>query len=121
MGTFSLWHWTIIILMLAVYFLAVTAQYYFINRPGPRSRDGMAYNCFQQFGEALHQVPSTAKIFTDLSENCPMIEYYAGRNLTRVSSPAEARKWMAAWHLHQAVWVNHDGFQFKSVQWISVP
>lgn len=102
--------------ILAASFLLVSvSQYYFINRPGNISRDGMAYNTFQIFGEQLRQVPVDYKIFSPLETNAPMIEYYAGRNISIKPSYEEAKRYMHERNITKAVWVEQEKYQLKKI------
>lgn len=99
-----------------LFLLFSTAQYYYINRPGPRSRDGMAYNTFEVLGRKLKQVPADHKIFMHLGDaTYPMIEYYASRNITNATNIARAQQLMQQWGITKAVWVEHDNFQFRQI------
>lgn len=99
-----------------LFMLLSIAQYYYINRPGPTSRDGMAYNTFEVFGRELQRVPADHKIFMHLGDaTYPMIEYYAGRNITGATNMENAKKMMQQWGITKAVWIEHDHFQFRKI------
>jgi hypothetical protein len=91
-------------------------QYYYINRPGAISRDGMAFNTYEVFGEHLRQVPPDYKIFSNIPENCPMIEYYAGRNITTRPDMESAKRFMREWNILKGVWVESDCFRFRKME-----
>jgi hypothetical protein len=95
------------------------AQYYFINRPGAISRDGMAFNTYEIFGEHLRGIPADNAIFANLPENCPMIEFYAGRNVYVFPDRESASQFMQQWHIKKAVWVESKGFQFCTIEQMS--
>jgi hypothetical protein len=107
-------------LVLCLYVVLCLGQYYFINRPGAISRDGMAYNTFEIFGKRLRQIPPGDKIFSDLKEICPMIEYYAGRNLTLVPDSASAKQLMRDWGLKRAVWAATSDFTLRGIDTLRV-
>ena len=98
--------------LLLLVFAATLAQYYYINRPGAISRDKMAYASYQHFGNELKNVSPDTTIFISI-ENCPMIEYYAGRNLKRVPDLDSAKHYMLRWGVNKAVWIDHDKFDFQ--------
>ncbi|WP_315816404.1 hypothetical protein [Paraflavitalea speifideaquila] len=103
-------------LLLLMFFVLALGQYYFINRPGSISRDGMAFNSFAVMGEQLKQVPKDYKIFMDLGPfTYPMIEYYAGRNITHSSNQVKAKLLMQQWGITKAVWVEHYNFHFHRI------
>jgi hypothetical protein len=104
-----------IYILAALFLTASGLQYYFINRPGKISRDGMAYDTFKIFGEQLKQVPSAYKIFSHLEKNAPMIEYYAGRNISIMLSYDEAKKYMQERNITKAVWAEQDKYQLKKI------
>ena len=103
-------------LLFGIFFILAIVQYYYINRPGAISRDGMAFNTFEVFGEQLKQIPKDHKIFMYLGQvTYPMIEYYAGRNITGAQNMASAKKKMQQWGITKAVWIEHDNFQFRKI------
>jgi hypothetical protein len=99
----------------SLFLIVSVAQYYFINRPGKISRDGMPYSAFEVFGEKLKQVPLDYKIFSHLETNAPMIEYYAGRNICVKPSYDEAKKYMQKKNITKGVWVEQDKYQLKNI------
>ena len=103
-----------IIYLLSLFFILSITQYYYINRPGDISRDGMRYDSFKNLGQILQQVPKDYKIFMNI-ETDPMIEYYAGRNLTRATGFEDAKKYMSVWGVSKGVWVEQDNHRFKSM------
>jgi len=100
--------------LIPLFFIATMAQYYFINRPGKISREGTPYISYKNFGEALKQVPPDYKIFLDIKQD-PMIEYYAERNINSLPGIEDAKKYMLKWHISKAVWVEHNGLEFKKI------
>ena len=66
-----------------LFLICAIAQYYWINRPGPIARDGLPYDSFKKLGESLKQIPPDYTICINLEQN-PMVEYYAGRNLSLI-------------------------------------
>jgi hypothetical protein len=101
---------------LIVFFLFSMAQYYYINRPGEYSRDGMRLDTFRSFGLHLRKVDPAYMIFVNLPEYLPMIEYYAGRNCTIVSNYDEARKFMSENGITKAVWIDSNQYQFEGIR-----
>lgn len=106
---------------ICIFLIFSTAQYYFINRPGPIAHNGTPYNTYQVFGERLRHLPPNYKIFANLPESCPMIEYYAGRNITLAQDTAEAKQQMRNWNIDTAIWVECEGFQYKGTRTINAP
>jgi hypothetical protein len=105
---------------LVLFFAAALAQYYFINRPGRISREGTPYVSYRSFGDSLRQVPPDYKIFIDLKQD-PMIEFYAGRNLTLVDSRDSAWRYMQHWGIARGAWIEHDRFDFKKIIYLERP
>jgi hypothetical protein len=101
--------------LLAVFLALSIAQYYWINRPGPLSRDGLAYNSFQKLGESLRQVPPEYTICINLEQN-PMVEYYAGRNILRAPDSLSVKNLLKELGIKQAVWVSHQGYRLENIQ-----
>jgi uncharacterized membrane protein len=101
--------------VITVFIMVSLGQYYFINRPGSISRDGMPYNTFETFGKQLRQIPPGDKIFSDLKEICPMIEYYAGRNLTLVPDSTTAKQLMRDWGLKRSIWAATSDFTLRGI------
>lgn len=99
----------------AGFLLLTTAQYYYINRPGRISRDGMAFNTFEVFGKELRGIPPDHTIFTNIDKGNPMIEFYAGRNIRRMGKKEDALTYMRRWGITKAVWVENDQFVVKSI------
>jgi hypothetical protein len=99
----------------AFYLVMTIFQYYFINRPGKISRDGMAYDNFQISGEHIRQVAPEYKIYSPLERPAPMIEYYAGRNITIAPSYREARLDMRQTGVDKAVWINQDHYRLEEI------
>jgi hypothetical protein len=105
-------------LILSCLLLSV-AQYYYINRPGAISRDGMAFNAYKIFGEHLRGIPADNAIFSNLPEYCPMIEFYAGRKVYRFPDRQSAIQYVQQWQIKKAVWVESKGFQFCTIEQMS--
>jgi hypothetical protein len=102
-------------LLFSLYTALCLGQYYFINRPGAISRDGMPFDTFETFGKQLRRIPPGYKIFSDLKEVCPMIEYYSGRNLTVVPDSASAKQLMRQWGLKTSVWAATRDFTLRRI------
>jgi hypothetical protein len=97
------------------YLLLTIAQYYYINRPGQASRDGMAYNTFELSGEHIRNIPPDYKIYSPIERPAPMIEYYAGRNITIAPSYEAAREDMTRLGITKAVWVEQDQYKLITI------
>ncbi|HTI93602.1 MAG TPA: hypothetical protein VL727_23550 [Puia sp.] len=104
---------------IGLFFILSTAQFYYINPAGPIARSGMPYNTYQTFGQHLRGIPPRDKIFANLPENCPMIDYYAGRNITLAQDSSEAKQMMRKWNIDTAIWVESEEFQFKATRILS--
>lgn len=109
------------IAFIGLFFILSTVQFYYINPPGPISRSGMPYDTYQTFGRHLRGLSPRDKIFAQLPEACPMIEYYAGRNITFAQDSSEAKQLMRIWNIDTAVWVESEEFHFKATKLICVP
>ena len=105
---------------IGLFFTLSIAQFYYINPPGPIARSGMPYNTYQTFGQHLRGISPRNKIFANLPENCPMIDYYAGRNITLAQDSSEAKQMMRKWNIDTAVWVESEEFRFKTTKIICV-
>jgi hypothetical protein len=106
-------------IIIGTVYLAITlSQYYFINRPGKISRDGMAYDRFRKSGELIRLVPPDYKIYSSIEKPAPMIEYYAGRNITGVANYEEAEQDMEANGIRHGVWVDQKDYQLGSIRLI---
>jgi hypothetical protein len=90
-------------------------QYYWINRPGPIARDGLAYSSFKNLGESLRQIPADYTICINLEQN-PMVEFYAGRNILRAPDSLSVKSLLKELGIQKAVWVNHDGYQLQKIR-----
>jgi hypothetical protein len=108
------------IAFIGTFFILSIAQFYYINPPGPIARNGMPYSAYQTFGQQLRGIPPRNKIFAHLPENCPMIEYYAGRNITLAQDSSEAKQLMRKWNIDTATWVESEEFHFKATKIICV-
>jgi len=100
--------------LLAFFLLSAVMQYYWINRPGTVSRDGLPYSSFKTLGESLKNIPADYSIFISLEQN-PMVEYYAGRNLFHSPDSLTAEKEMKELGIIKAVWVDHKGYQVEHI------
>ena len=101
--------------IMAGYLVATLVQYYFINRPGNISRDGMPYDTFRLSGEHIRNIPPDYRIYAPLEKPAPMIEYYAGRNISIAASYEAARQDMRETGVTRAVWVAQDQYRMKDV------
>ena len=97
------------------YLVFTVFQYYYINRPGKVSRDGMPYNTFQISGDHIRNIPPDYKIYAAIGKPAPMIEYYAGRNISPVLSLEAARQDMKTSGITRAVWVEQDQYNLKTI------
>jgi len=102
-------------LLLALFLVLSVAQYYWINRPGPIARDGLAYNSFKNLGESLRQIPADYTICINLEQN-PMVEYYAGRNIFIAPDSLSVKKLLKELGIKKAVWVTHNGYQLEKIR-----
>ncbi|HVM89372.1 MAG TPA: hypothetical protein VMT76_14385 [Puia sp.] len=107
-----------IFFILTVFFIVSVTQYYFINRPGKISQDGMPFDTFKIFGEQLKQVPNNYMIISPLEKRAPMIEYYAKRNIFIIPTLEEAKKFLIENNIHQAVWVDQQNYQLKKITYL---
>jgi len=105
---------TVRIVMASVMLLGI-AQYYYINPPGKTSLIGMRYDTYEILGKSLRNIDREHKIFMKMIEANPMIEYYAGRNLTNASDTVHAKSLMKEWGLKEAVWVEQEDFILKRI------
>ena len=101
--------------LLVLFVVCSIGQYYFINRPGPVSRDGMPYASFKHLGESLKQIPPDYTICLNLEQN-PMVEYYAGRNILRLHDSLSAKKALEEMGIKKAVWVTQKNYQLENIQ-----
>ena len=106
------------VFLLVIVFLISLTQYYFINRPGKISRDGMGYDTFKVFGEQLKKLPLDCMIFSPLEQRAPMIEYYAGRNIFIEPNYDSAKKFMLKTNIKTAVWVEEENYRIKEIRFI---
>ena len=101
--------------LLTLFMIWSIGQYYYINRPGPVSRDGMPYASFKQLGDSLKQVPSDYTICLNLEQN-PMVEYYAGRNILRLRDSISAIKTLEELGIKKAVWVTQKNYKLENIK-----
>ena len=101
--------------MIVLFVLISIAQYYWINRPGPVSRDGMPYTNFKNLGKSLAKIPPDYAICINLERN-PMVEYYAGRNILRFPDSLAAKKALAELGIQKAVWITQRNYQVGKIQ-----
>ena len=97
------------------FFVIAVTQYYWINRPGPIARDGLAYNSFKKLGESLSQIPPDYTICINLEQN-PMVEYYAGRNILRAPDSISAKTLLNELGIQKAVWISQKNYQLGKIQ-----
>ncbi|MFT3702303.1 MAG: hypothetical protein QM802_08035 [Agriterribacter sp.] len=98
-----------------LFFLMNVAQYYYINPPGGRSLNGMPYSTYETFGNQLRNIDKDVKIFMQMQEGNPMIEYYAKRNITNAANIDEAKKMMLRWNTSKAVWIEQNSFTLEKI------
>ncbi|MEJ0083848.1 MAG: hypothetical protein WDM78_23545 [Puia sp.] len=97
------------------FFVFAVVQYYWINRPGPIARDGLAYDSFKKLGESLSHIPPDYTICINLEQN-PMIEYYAGRNILRAPDSISAKTLLNESGIEKAVWISQKNYQLEKIQ-----
>jgi hypothetical protein len=97
------------------FFVIAVTQYYWINRPGPTARDGLAYNSFRKLGESLRQIPPDYTICINLEQN-PMVEYYAGRNILRAPDSISVKTLLNELGIQKAVWISQKNYQLGNIQ-----
>lgn len=103
----------------ALLFLACClAQFYWINRPGEKARDGMPYSRYETFGAALQTLPKTAVLFMDPAWTAEL-QYHAGRSIQPVADEASARQRMVDWKITEAYWIEHDRYQIRTIKRLS--
>jgi len=90
-------------------------QYYWINLPGPVSRNGTPYASFENLGKSLKKIPPEYTICIDLEQN-PMVEYYAGRNLLRIHDTGSIKNVIKELGIKKAVWVNQKDYLLESIR-----
>ncbi len=100
--------------LLVLFCVVALVQYFYINRPGTISREGTPYNAFSVLGEGLKKIPADYKIFMNIEPN-PMVEYYAGRNITLFADSVQAKKFMHQWGITRAVWVAQDNYHLQTI------
>jgi hypothetical protein len=99
----------------ALFMVCAISLYYWINRPGPVSRDGIPYESFKTMGESLKGIPPDYTICIQLEQN-PMVEYYAGRNLLRAPDSLSVKKLLNELGIKKAVWVSHNAYQVENIR-----
>lgn len=100
--------------ILGLFLILTVAQYYYINRPGPIARDGLAYDSFKKLGESLSQIPPDYTICINIEQN-PMVEYYAGRNILRAPDSLSAKTLLNELGIQKAVWISQKNYQFEHI------
>jgi hypothetical protein len=101
--------------LVSAFVIAAIVQYFWINRPGPVSRDGTPYASFEYLGKSLKKIPSDYTICIDLEQN-PMVEYYAGRNLLRIHDSLSVKNVLTELGIKKAVWVNQKDYRLESIR-----
>ncbi len=104
--------------LLALFMICSIGQYYYINRPGHVSRDGMPYANFKQLGDSLKQIRPDYTICINLEQN-PMVEYYAGRNILRLPDSLSAIKSLEELGIKKAVWVTQKNYKLENIKIIN--
>jgi hypothetical protein len=100
---------------LVLFMVCSIGQYYYLNRPGPISRDGTPYASFKQLGESLKRIPPDYTICLNLEQN-PMVEYYAGRNILRLRDSLSSMKALKEIGIKKAVWVTQKNYQLENIK-----
>jgi hypothetical protein len=100
---------------LLLFFVTAIVQYYWINRPGTVSRDGLTYDSFKRLGISLSQIPPDYTICINLEQN-PMVEYYAGRNILRAADSISVKPILRELGIQKAVWISHKNYQLENIQ-----
>jgi len=101
--------------IMGLFLILAVAQYYYINRPGPIARDGLAYDSFKKLGESLSHISSEYTICTNIEQN-PMVEYYAGRNILRATDSISVKTLLHEFGIQKAVWISQKNYQLERVQ-----
>lgn len=101
--------------LIAMFFTMAIAQYYWINRPGPNARDGLAYDSFKILGESLNKIPPDYTICINLEQN-PMVEYYARRNILRAPDSLSVKTLLKEFGIQKAVWVSQKNYHLQQIQ-----
>ncbi len=104
--------------LLALFMICSIGQYYYINRPGYVSRDGMPYASFKQLGDSLKQIRPDYAICINLEQN-PMVEYYAARNILRLSDSLSAIKSLEKLGIKKAVWITQKNYKLENIKIIN--
>jgi hypothetical protein len=101
--TLAINHWAIYGL---VYVAFCTLTFFYVNRPGPISRNGTRYDSAMNMGKQIaDSIPSTAFIFTNLP-NAKIEEYYAKRSFNLVPNMQLAKTIADSLHLRKAYWLS---------------
>jgi len=101
--------------LIVLFILISIVQYYWINRPGPIARDGLAYDSFKKLGMSLSHIPPDYAICINLEQN-PMVEYYAGRNILRAPDSISVKTLLRDFGIQKAVWVSQKNYQVEHIQ-----
>lgn len=101
--------------LLAAFMVLAIVQYYWINRPGAVSRDGLPFASFKNLGESLSKISPDYTICIKLEQN-PMVEYYAGRNILRGADSISVKKVLNELGIKKAVWVTQKAYQVENIQ-----
>ncbi len=94
------------------------AQYYYLNPPGETSMNGTRYDTYEVLGRGLSKIDGEHRIFMNMQEVYPMVEYYAGRNLTNAEDTVQAKAFMREWGIKEAVWVEQEGLVLKQILYL---
>ncbi len=99
-------------LTLALLFITCSCTYYYINKPGIKSRNGDLYNEFKNIGTFIKQnVKSKEVIFTNLAENnLQAVMYYAKRNIRNFTSFDELKNHIFMHKIKNAIYITNDKF-----------
>lgn len=90
-------------------------QYYFINPPGALSLTKLPYNTYEILGSQLRGIDGKYKIFINMHESNPMVEYYAKRNLNNATDTFQVKIKMKEWNLKEAIWVEQKNYMLKRI------
>jgi hypothetical protein len=105
-----------LMLFTLVYAAFGIAIYFYVNRPGPISRDGTRYDSAMMMGQTIsNQVSKEAFIFTNLP-NAKIEEYYALRTFNLVSGIQRAKVIADSLHLPKAYWLSVENGDDLNIQ-----
>jgi hypothetical protein len=97
---------------LLIMILAGIGQYYYINRPGSTSQNGMPYGEYKKTGEQISKLAQPhERIYGNTSYY--IYAYYAKRNITAAGSYEHARQLARSDKVKDAIWVRIEELNDK--------